>query len=200
MNRRQQILSYRRRSTSRRAPSAIRQGAVQTRPRANRRTPLPFDSQAERESAELGNEAADTRASLRSSFQQSQEESGLGEGASNPYSHAAQLARERDAAQRLSGVGNRLYAGSTVNKLRYAAGHYDEGMKQLEAGQDRAQADYLRGTGQTNRDYQLGISKIKEGAINRALATEPAPLAPGRRRAPARRTARRSIQGRRRGI
>lgn len=142
---------------------------------------MPWDSTAERESATLGNEAGDTRASLAAKWQAQQEELGLGEGASNPYSHASQLSRERDANQRgiTNTAGANLYAGSTVNAQRTATRQYDEGLGQLTAAYDRSKAAYERGTGQTDRDYQLGVSKIKEGAINRALESEPAPLAPG---------------------
>jgi len=142
---------------------------------------LPWDSTAQRESAELGNEAGDTRASLTTGFQRTQEDLGLGEGASNPYSHAAQLARERDSNQRgiTNTAGSNLYSGSTVNAQRQATSQYDESRKGLESEYDRAKTDYESGVGKTSRDYQQGIAAIKEGAINRALASEPQPLAPG---------------------
>lgn len=142
---------------------------------------MPWDSTAQREASGLGNEAADTRATLSNRWQQQQEEMGLGEGASNPYSHASQLARERDNNQRgvVNTAGNNLYSGSTVNAQRQTERQYDEGFNQLTAAYDRNKAAYERGTGKTDRDYQLGMAAIKEGALNRALASEPQPLAPG---------------------
>lgn len=167
-NRRQQILGSR--------PPRRQQGG-------RGREPMPYDSTAEREGAELGNEAGDTRAQLTTKFLRSQEDLGFGAGATNPYSSAAQLARERDAAQRgtLNAAGNSLHAGSTLNATRETAQRYDEGRKALEQSYDRSRTDYESGGQQTERDYQLGLAKIKEGALNRALEKEPAPIAPGRR-------------------
>ncbi|HEX7246424.1 MAG TPA: hypothetical protein VF245_12765 [Solirubrobacterales bacterium] len=170
---------------------------------------MPWDSTAQREASGLGNEAADTRASLSNRWQQQQEEMGLGEGASNPYSHASQLARERDNNQRgvTNTAGNNLYSGSTVNAQRQTQSQYDEGFNQLTAAYDRSKQAFERGSGKTERDYQQGMAAIKEGAINRALASEPQPLAPGGgggarragRRAPARRAPARRPAGRRGG-
>lgn len=146
-------------------------------------SPMPYDSTAEREGAELGNEAGDTRARLTTRFLRQQEDLGFGAGAANPYSSAALLVREREAAQRgsLQTAGNSLYAGSTLNASREIGQRYDEGRKKLEQSYDRARTDYEEGGQQTERDYRLGLAKIKEGALNRALEREPAPLAPGRR-------------------
>jgi len=168
-SRRQQILGAR-------PPRHPRQGG-------HRREPMPYDSTAEREGAELGNEAGDTRAQLTNQFVRAQEDLGFGAGATNPYSSAALLARERAASQRgnLNTAGNSLYAGSTLNAARETETRYDEGRKKLEASYDRARTDYEQGGQETERDYKLGLAKIKEGALNRALEREPAPVAPGRR-------------------
>lgn len=141
---------------------------------------MPLDSRALRESSELGNEAADTRATLTSRFQQDQEESGLGEESTNPYSRAAQLAREYEANQKgiTNTAGASLYAGSTINAQRQASRGYDEGFNRLTAAAARSKADYEGGIGRTNRDFEQGLASIKEGALNRALSSEPAPLAP----------------------
>lgn len=179
LTRRQQILASRPRRQAVRRTTARQ--PVRGRPAGRRVAPMPFDSRAQREMAELGNEAADTRASLTSRYQQDQEEAGLGEESTNPYSHAAQLAREYEANRRAitNTAGNSLYAGSTVNAQRGASRQYDEGFNRLTAAAARSKADYEGGVGRTNRDYQQGLAAIKEGAINRALSTEPAPLAPG---------------------
>jgi hypothetical protein len=145
---------------------------------------MPFDAQAQRESGELGLERSSALANLSTARQTEQEESGLGAGGSSPYSAAALLKRQRDNGQRgvLTTAGNQLYSGSTLNKSRAVGRNYDEGMKQLEAQDARAQAAYERGTAETNQAYQLGSGGIKEGAIKRAEATEPPPLAAGRGR------------------
>jgi len=160
---------------------------------------MPWDSQAERENAELGNEAGDTRTQLASDYQRSQEELGFGAGADTPYSQAALLKDRREATRRgiMSTVGNQLYAGSTVNAQRGTQRQYDIGYQQLQDSLARDQAAYNTGVGRIQRDEQLGLGGIKEGALNRAVASEPQPLAvPGAGRGVRGRSRRR---GRRRG-
>lgn len=151
---------------------------------------MPWDSQAERESAELGNEAADTRTSLAADYERFQRESGFGLGEGDPYSEAAKLKEQRDNARRgtLNTAGNQIYAGSTVNRLRGANRQYDVDYKRLQDQFAQAQAAYGRGVGRTARDAQQGLSAIKEGAIDRRAASEPQPLAAGS-----------GLRGRRRG-
>lgn len=163
---------------SRRRPT--RRGRGRNAPAA-----MPWDSQAERESAELGNEAGDTRASLAADYERFQREAGFGLGADNPYSAAATLKQQRDSNRRgtLNTAGNQIYAGSTINKLRGANRRYDVGYQKLQDQNAQAQAAYQRGLGRTQRDQQQGAAAIKEGALNRKVASEPQPLAagPGRR-------------------
>lgn len=145
---------------------------------------MPWDSQAQRESAELGNEGADTRASLASRFDRTQRDLGFGTGAGDPYSAAAENKTQLTNTQRgiMNTAGNQLYAGSTANAQSAARTSYDRTQKSLESSFADAQADFTRGTAQTTRDEQLGIAGIKEGAIGRAAASEPAPLGVGRGR------------------
>ena len=145
--------------------------------------PMPWDSQAQREAAELGNEAGDARASLGAEFNRTQQELGFGAGADSPYSQAAMLKEQRDIGQRtiMNTAGNQLYAGSTGNQQSANREQYDVGQKQLEDSFAAAQSDFTRQMGSTQRDEQLGLGGIKEGAIGRALASEPAPLAVGGR-------------------
>lgn len=145
---------------------------------------MPFDSRAARESAELGNEAADTRASLLDQFNRAQHDLGFGSGAGDPYGATA-LNRDKLASDQrgvANTAGNSLYAGSTINARRQAASRYDR--RQKEIGQDvaEAQTSFARGQAQTARDEATGQTGIKEGAIERVAASEPQPLAPGRRR------------------
>lgn len=149
-----------------------------------RPAPSPFDSQAQRESARLGNEASDTRVDLGARFQETQQELGFGTGASNTYSARAQLKQRFEANRRgtTNAAGNQLYAGSTINKQSAVRGRFDTGQKQLEDTFARAQAGFGRGIARTNRDEALGRGEIKEGAIGRAAASEPQRLAVGRRR------------------
>lgn len=147
------------------------------------RSPLPFDSRAARESAELGNEASDTRASLLEQYSRAQRELGFGSG-SSPYG-ATTLNREKLANQQrgiANTAGNSLYAGSTINARRQAVSDYDRRQKEIDDDIAEAQNAYTRGQAQTGRDEALGNTGIKEGAIERAAASEPQPLAPGRRR------------------
>src|SRR5512146_343403 len=62
--------------------------------------PMPWDSTAQRESGELGNEAADTRASLAAGYAKAQSELGFGSGASNPYSRSAENKTQLNSNQR----------------------------------------------------------------------------------------------------
>ena len=162
---------------------------------------MPWDSQAERESAELGNEAADTQTSLGADYERFQRELGFGVGADNPYSQVAQLKERRDNNRRgtLNTAGNQIYAGSTVNRLRGANRQYDVGYQQAQDQFAQAQAAYGRGVGSTQRDTQQGLSRIQEGALNRKVASEPQPLAvPNRGRGRGRGAARPTLRGGRR--
>lgn len=143
--------------------------------------PMPWDSQAQRESGELGNEAADTRASLAAGYAKAQNELGFGAGASNPYSKSAENKDTLASNQRgiTNTAGNQLYAGSTLNKQSGARSAYDKNQKALEDSYNEAQSAYTRGVAKTGRDESLGQNAIREGAIGRAAASEPEPLAVG---------------------
>jgi hypothetical protein len=93
------------------------------------------------------------------------------------------LKRQREASSRgqLNTAGNSLYSGSTLNRQAEIASAYDQGYNALTAKDAQQAATYQRGTNENNREYELGIDKIKEGALNRALESEPAPLATGTR-------------------
>jgi hypothetical protein len=149
---------------------------------------MPWDSQAQRESAELGNEGADARSSLSSSYDRAQRQLGFGAGADDPYSATAQ--NKTTLANNQRGVsttaGNQLYSGSTANAQSAVRSEYDKRQKGLEDEFAQAQADYTGGVARTTRDEQIGVGGIKEGAIGRAAASEPAPLGVGRGRAPGR--------------
>ncbi len=169
---------------SRQPPPRRRGGGAGGRGRVGGRgapAPMPWDSQAERESAELDNEAGDTRTQIASDYQRSQEELGFGAGADDPYSQAALLKERREASRRgiMATAGNQLYAGSTVNAQRGTQRQFDIGYQQLQDTAARDQAVYNTGTGRIQRDEQLGLGAIKEGALNRAAASEPPPLAAG---------------------
>lgn len=142
---------------------------------------MPWDSQAQRESGALGNEAADTRASLGAGYDRAQRELGFGVGADNPYSHSAENKSLLAANKRgiTNTAGNQLYAGSTINKQSAARSNYDKRQKQLEDSFAEAQSAYNRGIARTSRDEALGQAAIKESAIGRAAASEPEPLAVG---------------------
>jgi len=145
-----------------------------------RPSPMPFDSQANREGSELDFESAEASNDLGATRRAEQEQSGLGdEFANNPYSDAAMLKRQRDASSRgaLNTAGNSLYSGSTLNRQSEIASRYDQGYQDLTAADARGAAAYQTGTDTAARSYQLGLGKIKEGAINRALESEPAPQA-----------------------
>lgn len=147
-----------------------------------RPAPMPFDSTAERESGELGNEAADERAYLAARYAAAQHELGFGVGASDPYSKAAENLRGYAADRRgtLNGAGNQLYSGSTANALSEGRGRYDRNRDAIGDAATRAQNAYTSGIAQTGRQEALGNARIASGAIERAAKTEPAPLAVGR--------------------
>lgn len=143
--------------------------------------PMPWDSTAQRESAALGNEAADTRVGLAASYDRAQRELGFGVGADDPYSRSAENKTTLESNKRgiTNTAGNQLYAGSTANKQSAARSSYDKVQKGLEDSFADAQASYARGQARTTRDEQLGNAAIKEGAIGRAAASEPEPLGVG---------------------
>lgn len=153
---------------------------------------MPFDSQAMRESTRLGNEGADTRVGLGARFEEVQQNLGFGAGAGNPYSEAAQLKAQYAANKRgiTNTAGNQIYAGSTLNKQSAARSQFDTGQKRLEDTYARAQAAYDRGVARSQRDETLGRAQIKEGAIGRAVAAGPTPMAVPRGRGRPRRVSR----------
>ncbi len=147
-------------------------------------SPLPYDSQAQRESGTLGNEAADTRASLAAAYNRAQSQLGFGIGADSPYAASA-LNRDRLASNQraaVNGSGRQLYAGSTLNKQSAARSQYDRNQKQIEDESAEAQTDYTGGISRTRRDELLGKAQITAGAIERAAASDPQPLGVGRGR------------------
>ena len=161
-------------------------GAPRRRPRGRglrgrKPSPLPFDSQAQRESGELGNEAADTLANLAAAYNRAQSQLGFGIGADSPYAASALNRDQLTTAQRgaVNGSGRQLYAGSTLNKLSAARGRYDRNQKQIEDEIAEAQSSFNQGTTQTQRDELLGRASIKAGAIERAAAQGPQPLGVG---------------------
>jgi hypothetical protein len=151
-------------------------------------SPMPWDSTAQRESAELGAESADARAGLAAGYDRAQRQLGFGVGASDPYSATAQNKTNLESNQRgiTNTAGNQLYAGSTANALSGARSSYDQTQKGLEDEFAQAQADFNSGTARTTRDEQLGMAGIKEGALERRVATAPKPLGVGTRRGAAR--------------
>lgn len=144
-------------------------------------SPMPWDSTAQRESAELGNETADNRVALAASYDRAQRELGFGVGAGDPYSRSAENKDSLASSQRgiTNTANNQLYAGSTLNAQSAARSAYDKQQKGLEDAFTEAQTDYSSGTAKTARDEALEREAIKEGAIGRAVAAEPEPLAVG---------------------
>ncbi len=145
--------------------------------------PMPWDSTAQRESAALGNEAADTRVDLSAGFDRTQRDLGFGVGADSPYSQSAENKDALAVNQRgiTNAAGGQLYSGSTLNAQSGARSEYDKTQKSLEDSYAEAQSAYARGQARTTRDEQLGQAGIKEGAIDRAAASEPEPLGVGGR-------------------
>lgn len=156
-------------------------GGGASRGRGRGRSPMPFDSTAQRESAQLGNESADTRAGLGGRLSRAESELGFGTGADNPYSRTAELKQQSEATRRgiTNTAGNQLYAGSTANAQSSARSEYDKGQKQLEDSYAQEQSEYNSGIARTSRDEALGMRGIKEGAIERRLASKPPSLAVG---------------------
>ena len=151
------------------------------RGRLGGRSPMPWDSQAQRESAELGAESADARTGLAAGFDRAQRELGFGAGAGDPYSLAAQNKTALASNQRgiTNASGNQLYAGSTANAQSSARSEFDKTQKGLEDEFAQAQTAFNQGTARTARDEQIAQAGIKEGALERRLATDPRPLGVG---------------------
>jgi hypothetical protein len=162
------------------------------------RAPLPYDAQAQYESAKLGNEAGDTRASLASNYAKAQSDLGFGLGADNPYSSEAENRRRLAADQRgiLNTAGNQLYSGATANARSQAASRYDQREKAIQEKIGEAANAYNAGTAQVGREEQTGRLGIGAGAIERKAATAPQPLAVSPRRRRATRTGARRARGR----
>lgn len=158
---------------------------------------MPFDSRAQRESLELGGEAADTRAALTAAYAAKQAELGLGTGADNPYGDAEENRQNLTNTERgiANTAGNSLYAGSTLNARSQARSQFDKNQKAIEGAYSEAQNAYTGGITRTGRDESLGDLGIKEGAIERAAALEPAPLAVGPGRRPSARAGRGRASG-----
>jgi hypothetical protein len=149
---------------------------------------MPFDSQAQRESSQLGSESADSRAALAAGYARAQSQLGFGTGTDNPYSATAENKTALTNNQRGIGTtaGNSLYSGSTLNAQSQARSSYDKTQAGIADEVAQAQSDYTGGTARTARDEALGQAGIKEGAIDRAAASDPALLGVGKGRAPGR--------------
>jgi hypothetical protein len=143
---------------------------------------MPFDSQGQREEAELGNETADARATLAASYAKAQNDLGFGTGVSNPYGAVAENAKELANNQRGIGssAGNNLYSGSTLNAQSQVRSGFDKAQTGIEGEINQAEGEYTGGVARTAREEALGEAGIKEGAIERAAASEPKPLGVGR--------------------
>lgn len=165
----------------RRAQAARRRGRgrVKTTPAA-----APFDAQAQRESAGVTAEGADARARLQANYTRAQSELGLGAGAADPYGASQENKSNLTNAERgiRTTAGHNLYAGSTLNAAREARSTYDKTQKRLEDEYSEAQDQYTGGVAGTARDETLGQVGIAGESIERAAATEPAPLAVGGRK------------------
>lgn len=144
---------------------------------------MPWDSTAARESAQLGAEASDARAGLGASYADAQNELGFGTGSANPYGATEENKKALATDQRGVGTtaGNNLYAGSTLNAQSQARGAYDKSQTQIEDEISKAQDDYTGGTAKLARDESINQTGIKEGALERAAASEPASRGVGSR-------------------
>jgi hypothetical protein len=161
----------------------MKSGAARKRGRGKSgKAAMPWDSQAQRESAGLGADSADARASTKAGYDRAQSELGFGSGASNPYGAVAENAKSLEDNRRgvTNTANNQLYAGSTLNAQSQVRSSYDKTQKEIDDQIASAQGDYTGGIGRIARDEQLGQAGIKEGALERAAASAPAPLGVGR--------------------
>lgn len=144
-------------------------------------SPVPVDARGAREAAELGNASSDNRVTLAANYDRAQRKLGFGVGAGDPYSLEAE--NKDQLANRQRGIkttaGNQLYSGATLNAASAARSTYDKNQKDLEEKEAEARTDYATGSAQTTRDEQTGLTGIKGEAIERKVATEPAPRAVG---------------------
>jgi hypothetical protein len=114
---------------------------------------------------------------LSSGWQAEQENLGLGSYASNPYSQAALLSRQRDIGNRtvLNTAGRHLYGGSTVSAHRGVASSYDRGRSALDAKASQDQTTYEQRMREADQSYQSGLGQLQESALERALQSTPQP-------------------------
>jgi len=143
----------------------------------------PWDAQAEREAGESQTSYGDQLAMLQGNWQAREDWYGLG-ATNNPYSQASLLQRRHEVEQRgvLTGSGNQLYAGSTVNARAATDRRYSVDREALEAqfAAESSQHEREQEALQHARGAEGG--RIKEGAIGREEEREPppAPLGPGK--------------------
>ncbi len=145
---------------------------------------MPIDARGLREGAELGNSASDNRVTLAANYDRAQRKLGFGVGAGDPYSLESENKDQLRNRNRGIGTtaGNQLYSGATLNARSAARSTYDKNQKDLEEKEAEAKTDYATGNAQTTRDEQTGVLGIKGESLERRAATEPQPLAPGKRR------------------
>lgn len=143
---------------------------------------MPTDSTAQRESAQLGAESGDQRAAIKASYDAAQAALGFGSGADNPYSATGENKTALTNNTRGVGTtaGNSLYSGSTLNAQSQVRSTYDKNQAGINADVASAQTDYTGGLARNARDEAINSAAIKEGALERAAASEPAPLGVGR--------------------
>lgn len=150
--------------------------------RGKSKSTMPTDSQAQREEAGLGAESADARATIKANYDAAQSQLGFGSGADNPYGATGENKKALTVGTRGVGTtaGNSLYSGSTLNAQSQVRGAYDKTQAGINEDVASAQNDYTGGLARNARDEALGKAGIKEGALDRAAASEPAPLGVGR--------------------
>jgi hypothetical protein len=142
----------------------------------------PWDAQAESEAGEAETAFNTKEAELAGNWTAREGYYGFGaNGANNPYSQASLLATHHEWNERgvLNGAGNQLYAGSTVNAHRQETGRYTTSYGQLLQAYEDEKAAKEREETAAGSAYETALKNAGLGAIGRASATEPEPVAAG---------------------
>jgi hypothetical protein len=148
---------------------------------------MPWDAQAQQEVGEATNNYNDTIAELGANWAGRETYYGFGEnGANNPYSQAALLAKHHEWNERgrSNASGLQAFAGSNVNAERQEVGRYTTSYGQLLQAYEAEKAANDAKKERALHEYQdvVGVEgkggSAQLGAIQRAQETEPEPVAP----------------------
>lgn len=142
-------------------------------------TAQPWDSAASNDDAASWRKYETSTGGNTSQWDIRQRQYGLDPGYSNPYSEAALLQRQHDQGHRgvLNSANNRIYGGTTINKLAGEQFHADKAQKDLEFQHEADAAAFAQRQKEARDLYDEEHGNHLQEAADRQSETDPEPEA-----------------------